>query len=54
MVVNYDIDMDLANPGEIQRIQMKQGDVMSRCIYINLLENGEAWKPGTGLSAVIR
>lgn len=54
MVVNYDIDMDLANPGEIQRIQMKQGDVMSRCIYINLLENGTAWKAGTGLSAVIR
>lgn len=54
MVVNYDIDMDLANPGETQRIQMKQGDVMSRCIYINLLENGKAWKADTGMSAVIR
>lgn len=54
MVVNYDMDMDFVNPGETQRIQMKQGDVMSRCIYINLLENGKAWKPGTGTSAVIR
>ena len=54
MVVNYDIDMDLANPGETCRIHMKQGDVMSRCIYINLLENGDAWRVSAGTAAVIR
>lgn len=54
MVVNYDMDMDLADPGETQRIQAKQGDVMSRCIYINLLENGKAWKTDAGTTAVIR
>lgn len=54
MVVNYDIDIDLVNPGPTHRIHVKQGDVMSRCIYINLLENGEAWKVNRTVQAVIR
>ena len=54
MVVNYDIDIDLVNPGAPHRIHVKQGDVMSRCIYINLLENGEAWKVNRTVKAVIR
>ena len=54
MVVNYDIDIDLVNPGATHRIHVKQGDVMSRCIYINLLENGEAWKVNRTVKAVIR
>lgn len=54
MVVNYEFDIDLANPGTPHRIQVKQGDVMSRCIYINLLENGKAWNISKKASMVIR
>ena len=54
MVVNYDIVMDLANPGETQRIHVKQGDVMSRCIYISLMENGVKWNLNRSTQAVIR
>lgn len=54
MVVNYDIDMDLVNPGTPQRIYVKQGDVLSRNVYINLLENGEAWSVSRTAAAVIR
>ena len=54
MVVNYTIDIDLVNPGPTHRIHVKQGDVKSRCVYINLLENGEAWKVNRTVQAVIR
>ena len=54
MVVNYTIDIDLVNPGPTHRIHVKQGDVMSRCVYINLLENGEAWQVNRTAQAVIR
>jgi hypothetical protein len=54
MVVTYPIDIDLANPGTPHRIHVKQGDVMSRCIDITLLENGSEWRIGKDTTAVIR
>lgn len=54
MVVNYQMDMDLANPGPINRIHVKQGDAMSRSVYISLLENGESWSMDRSTQALIR
>ena len=54
MVVTYGIDIDLVNPGQPQRIHMKQGDMLSRCIDIRLLENGKDWQIGRNTTAVIR
>ena len=54
MVINYEINMDLAVPGPTQRITVKQGDVMSRCIYIKLLNNGETFTLNRTVQAVIR
>ena len=54
MVVNYYIEMDFANPGTPQRIHVKQGDVMSRCIYVMLMENGEKWNANRDVQAVVR
>lgn len=54
MYINHDITIDLVNPTTPTRLQMKQGDVLSRNVRIYLLENGEPWKiPGTA-QAVIR
>ena len=54
MVVTYGIDIDLVNPGQTQRIHVKQGDMLSRCIDIRLLENGKDWQIGRNTTAVIR
>lgn len=54
MYINHDITIDLVNPAAPPRLQMKQGDVLSRNVRVYLLENGEPWKiPGTA-QAVIR
>ena len=54
MIVIHEIDIDLVNPGETQRIHIKQGDVKSRRIDISLLENGKDWSIGASTTAVIR
>lgn len=54
MTVTHKIDIDLTNPGTPHRIHVKQGDVMSRNIDINLLQNGKAWSVSRTVQAVIR
>ena len=54
MVIKYEIDMELAEPGPVQRITAKQGDVMSRSIYIKLLAHGESFSVDRTTQAVIR
>ena len=54
MVIKYEIDMELAEPGPVQRITAKQGDVMSRSIYIKLLDHGESISLTRTTQAVIR
>ena len=54
MVINYEFDVDLANPGETPRIQVKQGDVLSRCVYLNLLANGAEWMLDRTATAAVR
>lgn len=54
MLVNHDIEIDLANPGPTPRIQIKQGDAYSRNIRITLLENGQPWPIPQDCRAVFR
>lgn len=54
MVIKYEFDMELAAPGPIHRITAKQGDVMSRSIYIKLLDHGESFSVNRTAQAVIR
>ena len=44
----------LADEQGLRRIHVKQGDVMSRCIYISLMENGVKWSLDRSTQAVIR
>lgn len=54
MVIVYEFDVDLANPGETPRIQVKQGDVLSRTVYLNLRENGAEWTLDRTAIATVR
>ncbi len=54
MLITHEIDIDLVNPGTTPRIQVKQGDVMTRNVRINLYANGTAWNITGDVSAVIR
>lgn len=54
MIVTHEIDIDLIHPGTAPRIQVKQGDVMTRNVLINLYANGAAWTISADASVVIR
>lgn len=54
MLITHEISIDLVKPDTTPRIQVKQGDVMSRNVLINLYANGAAWNISAGTSVVIR
>lgn len=54
MLITHEISIDLVNPDTAPRIQVKQGDVMSRNVLINLYANGTAWNITAGTSVAIR
>lgn len=54
MFVTHEIAIDLVNPGTPPRLQMKQGDALSRIVRVDLLQNGEAWAIPGMAQAVIR
>ncbi len=54
MLITHEVDIDLVNPGPAPRIQVKQGDVMTRNVRINLYANGTEWNIAGDVSAVIR
>lgn len=54
MYINHDITIDLVNPTTPTRLQMKQGDVLSRNVRIYLLENGAPWNIPEMAQALIR
>lgn len=54
MYINHDISIDMANPGPAPRVYVKQGDVMSRNVRIQLYENGQPWEIPMEALAVIR
>lgn len=54
MILTHEIEIDLVNPGATPRIQVKQGDVMTRNVLIRLFANGKAWNISPYASVVIR
>lgn len=54
MIIVHEIELDLQNPGQMPRIQVKQGDVLSRQVDIRLFAGGEPWQIPKVDSAVIR
>lgn len=55
MIITHPIDIDLIHPDATPpRIYVKQGDVMTRNVRINLYVDGKAWSIDTGADAVIR
>jgi len=48
MLITHKLSLDLMQQGMPQRIQVKQGDTLSRCLEITLFSGGEPWLiPGT-------
>lgn len=54
MYINHDITIDLTAPTAPSRVQVKQGEVLSRNLRIFLLQNGETWTIPDEATAVIR
>ena len=54
MLITHEIDIDLVKRESSPRIQVKQGDVMSRNIQIHLYANGKPWNVPSDASVVIR
>lgn len=55
MIITHEIDMDLIRPdASVPRIQVKQGDVMTRNVRLNLYTDGKAWNVDPDAAAVIR
>lgn len=43
MIITHKLEMDLAERGTVQRIEVVQGDCNSRVLELTLLSGGEAW-----------
>lgn len=54
MFIVHEIELDLRNPGQMPRVQVKQGELFSRQIAIRLYAGGEPWQIPQGESVVIR
>lgn len=54
MLITHKIDIDLVKPDTPARIQVKQGDTLSRMVEITLYAEGKAWTIPTGVNAVVR
>lgn len=54
MLITHEIDLDLIKQDAAPRVQVKQGDVLTRNIRICLYINGKAWDIPAIASAVIR
>lgn len=54
MIITHPIEIDLVNPGAAPRVQVKQGESLSRMVEVRLLQNGEAWPIPDGTQVVIR
>lgn len=54
MIITHPIEIDLVNPGAAPRVQVKQGESLSRMVEVRLLQNGEAWAIPSGTQVAIR
>ena len=54
MLITHKLSLDLMQPGIPQRIQVKQGDTLSRCLEITLFSGGEVWPIPGGVTPLIR
>lgn len=54
MFIVHEIELDLRNPGQVSRVQVKQGELFSRQVAIRLYAGGEPWQISKGDSVVIR
>lgn len=54
MRIVHKLTLDLKNKETPARIQVKQGDTLSRCLEINLLADGEAWPIPAGVIPLLR
>ena len=53
-MITHNISLDMLEPGIPPRIQVKQGDSMSRNVRITLLAGGEPWPVPEGAEPLIR
>lgn len=54
MQITHMLKIDLLDPGTVQRIQVKQGDTLSRNIELQLFTGQEPWTIPTDAKSVIR
>lgn len=54
MMITHKIEIDLTNPGPTPRIQVKQGDTLSRRVQIQLFTDGEAWAIPADVKPAVR
>lgn len=54
MLITHKLSLDLMQPGAPQRIQVKQGDTLSRCLEISLFSGGEPWPIPEGVTPLVR
>lgn len=54
MIIDHHVSIDLTQPGETPRIQIKQGDSLSHRMAVHLFSGGEAWTIPEDAAAVIR
>lgn len=54
MIIEHNITIDLTQPGATPRIQIKQGDVISRRVTLHLYTDGEAWTVPEDAEVMIR
>lgn len=54
MFVTHKFTMDLMEKTTPHRIQVKQGDALSRCLEITLFSGGEAWSIPANVTPLIR
>ncbi len=54
MLMTHKITLDLLDPGTPPRIQVKQGDTLTRSLEITLFAGGEAWPIPAGVTPMVR
>ena len=54
MLITHKLSLDLMEPNTPERIQVKQGDTLSRCLEIQLFSGGEAWLIPEDVTPLVR